>query len=254
MTKKEIRFGKNLKILRTRNGLSQQDLADKILVTRQTISIWERNQGKADIYHLYDICNLFKITADAMLYENVLKISNSFSEPKITYSNLRYYDIANFINNIKAEGLYNVIDEDLENFFGIISFDFTKIMVIVLALNKKGYLITDAFYNGFTIVFTTDEEAINFKYELYNIIDSFLHRDNDFIEEKIATVSEPIDNVKNESINAVMKELYGKSIDDFTYYWVDDEANTRGYGNSELECQKQAESQNCKTFTILKNT
>lgn len=46
----EIMFGRNLKILRSQNGLSQQELADEIHVTRQTISLWERDQGKTDIY------------------------------------------------------------------------------------------------------------------------------------------------------------------------------------------------------------
>lgn len=42
MVQGDIRFGRNLNILRSRNNMSQQELADKIHVTRQTISIWER--------------------------------------------------------------------------------------------------------------------------------------------------------------------------------------------------------------------
>ena len=56
MVRNEIKFGRNLQILRNKKGWSQQELADKILVTRQTISIWERGEGKPDIYYLSDIC------------------------------------------------------------------------------------------------------------------------------------------------------------------------------------------------------
>ena len=35
---RRVRFGDNIKILRSRNKMTQQDLADKLHVARQTIS------------------------------------------------------------------------------------------------------------------------------------------------------------------------------------------------------------------------
>lgn len=64
------KFARNLLILRTQNGWSQQELAEKISVTRQTISTWERELGNPDIYIFSDICELFGISADVMLFEN----------------------------------------------------------------------------------------------------------------------------------------------------------------------------------------
>lgn len=46
----DIRFGRNLKILRSRNEISQQELADKIHVTRQTVSCWERGVSQTKGY------------------------------------------------------------------------------------------------------------------------------------------------------------------------------------------------------------
>ncbi len=46
----DIRFGRNLKILRSRKEISQQELADKIHVTRQTVSCWERGVSQTKGY------------------------------------------------------------------------------------------------------------------------------------------------------------------------------------------------------------
>ena len=51
----EINFGKNLRVLRSERGVSQQELADAIHVTRQSISKWERGAGNPDIYCLHDV-------------------------------------------------------------------------------------------------------------------------------------------------------------------------------------------------------
>lgn len=62
MERNGIMFGRNLQILRSKSGLSQQELADEIHVTRQTVSLWERGQGKPDIYCLHDICGVIWYT------------------------------------------------------------------------------------------------------------------------------------------------------------------------------------------------
>ena len=72
MVQGDIRFGRNLNILRSRNNMSQQELADKIHVTRQTISIWERGEGKPDIYFVKDICRIFGVSMDELVCGNVM--------------------------------------------------------------------------------------------------------------------------------------------------------------------------------------
>ena len=56
MNNKKINFAKNLRTLRTLRGMTQQELADKIHITRQTLSTWERGAGKPDIYSVSDLC------------------------------------------------------------------------------------------------------------------------------------------------------------------------------------------------------
>ena len=48
-------FGKNLMELRKKNGLSQEDLANKLNVTRQTVSKWELEQTSPSLKDLKNI-------------------------------------------------------------------------------------------------------------------------------------------------------------------------------------------------------
>ena len=61
------------KILNLRNtlNLSQEQLAEKISVSRQSVSKWEMNQAVPQIDKVLQLCELFKITADQLLYDNI---------------------------------------------------------------------------------------------------------------------------------------------------------------------------------------
>ena len=62
-----------IKKLRKDNNMTQEDLADKLNVSRQTISKWETNVGVPDIDNIKAICDLFNISTDELLdYNNEL--------------------------------------------------------------------------------------------------------------------------------------------------------------------------------------
>ena len=93
----DIRFGRNVKILRSRKEISQQELADKIHVTRQTVSCWERGEGKPDIYCVNDICRIFKISMDEIVCGNVVK-----GEAVMDYEEKEVFTEAEYIKGIYA--------------------------------------------------------------------------------------------------------------------------------------------------------
>ena len=127
--------------------MSQQELADKIHVTRQTISIWEKGKGKPDIYYVNDICKIFNISMDEMVCGNVMQ-----SKPHEIYEQDYNYDEIDYIKGIGTKGFYTIFDDDIQKFFSIIRIDFTRIMVIALALKRSRYTVTEVFGNGFKCV------------------------------------------------------------------------------------------------------
>lgn len=59
-----MNFGRNIAELRKKNNLSQEDLAEKVKVTRQTISKWELNETVPDIKQARVLASIFKISLD----------------------------------------------------------------------------------------------------------------------------------------------------------------------------------------------
>ena len=60
-------LGNKLLELRKSKQLSQEELADKLNVTRQTISKWETDQSTPDFDKIIPLCELYEITADELL-------------------------------------------------------------------------------------------------------------------------------------------------------------------------------------------
>ena len=60
-------FGTKLQQIRKAAGLSQEQLADLINMSRQAISKWETDQVAPDIEKVSLLCDIFKISADELL-------------------------------------------------------------------------------------------------------------------------------------------------------------------------------------------
>lgn len=60
-------IGDRLLKLRRERNLSQEDLANELDVSRQTISKWETNQSVPDFDKIVPLCNYFGITTDELL-------------------------------------------------------------------------------------------------------------------------------------------------------------------------------------------
>lgn len=251
MERNRIMFRRNLQILRNQNRMSQQELADEIHVTRQTVSAWERGRGKPDIYSLHDICVLFGIPVEQMMYGTVLQECQYQADFRGAKEIMQAVEDAGYINNLAERGLYTFLLDDIYEFFNIIKLDIEDIIVISLTLHKRGYIVTEIFDNGFSVVFLKDEEARHFHSDLYDIIDSFIHGDNEYIEAERTRYSDIMNGVRHDGIMDAMSEIYGKSPEEFDFYWVDMEENPRGYADSEEECRKQARKQKCEQYKIM---
>ena len=62
------KISKNIKKLRTEHNLTQEDIAKKLFVTRQTVSSWESGRTQPDIETLIKISELFCVSAEELIY------------------------------------------------------------------------------------------------------------------------------------------------------------------------------------------
>lgn len=82
-----MKFYEKLILLRKKTMLSQEQLAERLNVTRQTISKWELGQSKPDVDKLKDISKLFEVdletlTNDEISLDNEKKINDIRKESK----------------------------------------------------------------------------------------------------------------------------------------------------------------------------
>lgn len=93
-----MEIGNKMIQLRKRDNLSQEDLAQKVGVTRQTISKWELGETSPDISQAKKIANVFHTSLDELVcndISNILinKVSNTEKLAGIIIKMLKYIGI-----------------------------------------------------------------------------------------------------------------------------------------------------------------
>lgn len=74
-------FGQNLQFLRKmRNGMTQEELAERMGVSRQTVSKWELDTAYPEIDKIIELCNLFSCSMDQLVREDMNVINEAYSD------------------------------------------------------------------------------------------------------------------------------------------------------------------------------
>ena len=71
-----MKFGDKLIALRKKKGLSQEELAEKLGVSRQSVSKWESNNTYPETDKIVQICNIFECTMDDLINDNITDIES----------------------------------------------------------------------------------------------------------------------------------------------------------------------------------
>lgn len=101
-----MQFSEKLKMLRKENGFTQENLADKLNVSRQAITKWESGDGIPDIENLKQISILFNTTIDELVKEEKeITIDKSYKEVyELEIDHTKHFDInIDMINELSIE-------------------------------------------------------------------------------------------------------------------------------------------------------
>ena len=135
-----MQFEKNLSLLRKKCGLSQEELAFAIDVTRQTIYSWEAGLNYPNIVMLEKIANALNVSTDDLLnsYE-VNKIPNKLKGLKLTYvkphkGEVKYEELPNWFIKLKPDeeicwALYGKQEKDLVRDYSYRIFTRGKVLI-----------------------------------------------------------------------------------------------------------------------------
>ena len=115
-----MKLGTNLQYLRKLHGImTQEKLAERLNVTRQTVSRWETGEAYPELDTLLELSRLFSVTVDALLKEDLAPQADYFSPVTVVtfpaFTLARYViispqpenDVQMYLDNwAKQSGLY----------------------------------------------------------------------------------------------------------------------------------------------------
>lgn len=79
-------FGQNIQFLRKmRNKMTQEELAEKLGVSRQTVSKWELNVTYPEMDKVIEICKLFSCSMDELIREDMNVCDEAYSDIRMEY-------------------------------------------------------------------------------------------------------------------------------------------------------------------------
>lgn len=84
-----MEIGKQLKNARTASGLTQENVAEEIQVSRQTISNWENEKSYPDIMSVIKLSALYSISLDELLKGDSKMIEHLEESTNVVNSNRR---------------------------------------------------------------------------------------------------------------------------------------------------------------------
>ena len=85
-----MEVGKRIKGLRAEAHMSQDDLAARVYVSRQTISSWENGKTYPDIQSLLLLSEIFDVTADSLIKGDVETMTKTIDSDVRTMKRLSY--------------------------------------------------------------------------------------------------------------------------------------------------------------------
>lgn len=79
-----MKFGENLYNLRKATKMSQEKLAEKMQVTRQSVSKWENGESYPEMEKIMKLCNIFHCKINDLVHENMVDIDSLDEDIKMS--------------------------------------------------------------------------------------------------------------------------------------------------------------------------
>ena len=99
-------FGEKLQTLRKQNGLSQEQLASQLNISRQAISKWELDSSLPDTENIIQLSNLFNVSIDYLLKDEIEDTDDGeINKSNMTESSNRFTGASNNIWGISLSSI-----------------------------------------------------------------------------------------------------------------------------------------------------
>lgn len=271
-----MQFEKNLVLLRKKNGMSQDELAYAIGVSRQTIYSWEAGLNYPNIIMLKKLANILEVSTDELLNGfEVNKLPKSIDSLKLTFISKHegmvvYNELPNwFVSLNKAEeisfGQYDLVKDILVRDYSYhleVKGDIQIHDVDGLILDVKEYNPVLELESKYEYYVTSNEDGVSFiglsKYELdKKIIKTF--KDEDFLIDYGLDGKFLYQNTKFNDAEDYILEYDGRKINVVKISYIDNGYYVEVFLNQKNESlvwirySNQKNKKKCSNVTITKD-
>lgn len=173
-----MKFGDNLKAIRKHHKMSQEQLAEKVNVSRQSVSKWENGEAYPEMHNILQLCKIFNCKINDLVHTEMSDFSSLDEE--IVMKVVKF----NEEKQKQVKSLSNVI-----GLIGKIGGIVLKVAIafIILAMVLVPYVVNNVEVTSNEITFKTDNIKIidQDKLEIHDIIIADIDADisqSEFIE------------------------------------------------------------------------
>ena len=164
-------MGSFMAALRKANGLTQQQVADKLNVSNKTVSKWECNEGYPEISMLPVIAELYSVSVDELLRGE--KMAKTFDEEKTDVKNAERikflikkaivkftnYSIVSIVLSCAALIMAYIIGDIIYN-FNVLWFGYAIILILCAVSIAISLIAFNNFVSGLHSEYITENEMV----------------------------------------------------------------------------------------------
>jgi len=158
-----MKFGDNLKIIRKNKKMSQEQLAEKVGVSRQSVSKWETGEAYPEMNNILELCKIFNCKINDLVHTDMSDISSLDEE--IVMNVVKFNESKQY----KVKSLSNVI-----SLIGKIGGIVLKVAIpfLVIAMLLIPYIINNVKIDNNEISFKTENIKLleNNDIQIHNVI------------------------------------------------------------------------------------
>lgn len=162
-----MKFGDNIKKIRKYKKLSQEDLAEKMQVSRQSVSKWENGDAYPEMNNILQLCKIFHCSITDLVNDNLIDANLLDEDVKSGVIKLKKEQ------QVKMKALSKCIStfSKIGKVFSIICFSFVLVFMIILGLviNKIDVINNQIVYNNSDNVLKVEEKSDNLSISIFNL-------------------------------------------------------------------------------------
>ena len=105
-------ISKTIALLRKKSGYSQEKLAEKVGVSRQTLSKWELGDSLPDIISSSRVAEIFDISLDELVNGDVSPFAAKAKEGKYIFGTVTVGEKGQIVIPVRARKIFNIQKDD----------------------------------------------------------------------------------------------------------------------------------------------